>query len=229
MRRERMMSRKVPLLYLLLVGVLLLGVGPAFVVLAATDDEVPQIEIQDYQGEILGSVTDFRENSIHGVQKIDADAYMLTIDGLVAQSAGFSYGDLQSMSHVRRLITLHCVEGWSVKALWEGIPLAALFDLVHPLPGSTTVIFHAADGYTTSLPLSEILDKDLIIADHINGIVLPPANGFPFQLVAQDKWGYKWIRWITRIELSNDDDFRGYWESIGYSNTGNYGEPMFGR
>ena len=52
---------------------------------------------------------------------------------------------------------------------------------------------------------------------------------FPFQLVAESKWGYKWIKWITMIELSDDSGYRGYWESKGFSNTGDLNESFFGR
>ena len=214
---------------LAMVAAVVLGATVLSQVAQGMGSDVSQVEIRNYQGELLGSVSDFRENSIHGVQEIDPATYSLTIDGLVSRPTDYSYDELEAMPHTERVVTLHCVEGWSVKALWGGIRLASLIEAVRPQQGATTVIFHAADGYTTSLPLSVVLGKDLIIADHLNGIVLPPANGFPFQLVAQEKWGYKWIRWITRIELSNDDDYRGFWESIGYSNTADYGEPMFGR
>jgi DMSO/TMAO reductase YedYZ molybdopterin-dependent catalytic subunit len=187
-----------------------------------------EVEIREYQGEKLGSVADFRENSIDGVQVIDPDLYTLTVDGLVDAPIALSYADLQALPHEDRLVTIYCVEGWSVKALWTGIPLAALFDRVGPLAEVNTVIFYAADGYTTTLPLSVVLERNLILADHINGIVLPPANGFPFQLVAQDKWGYKWIRWVTRIQLSDDPLIEGYWESRGFSNNGEVGVTMYG-
>jgi len=191
-------------------------------------DEVQQIEIRDYQGERLGSVEDFRENSIRGVQYIDPETYLLTVDGLVEQTQSFTYATLQEMPHAKKLVTIHCVEGWSVKALWEGIPLSTLFEQVQPNAEANTVVFYAHDGYSTSLPLNEVLERDLIIADRINEITLPPERGFPFQLVAEDKWGYKWIKWITRIELSNDPDYRGFWESRGYSNKGDVSGPMFG-
>ena len=60
----------------------------------------------------------------------------------------------------------------------------------------------------------------------MNGLELPANRGFPFQLVAESKWGYKWIRWITSIELS-DEEFYGYWESQGYSNSGDLDEYFF--
>ena len=189
---------------------------------------VEEVEIREYQGERLGSVDDFRENSIKGVQYVNEATYALVLDGLVDEPTSWSYAELQEMEHLAKLVTIHCVEGWSVKALWEGIPLARLFELARIQESADTVIFHAADDYTTSLPLDFILERNLIIADRINGIVLPPKNGFPFELVAEEKWGYKWIKWIVRIELSNDPTYRGFWESRGYSNDGDVDGPKFG-
>jgi DMSO/TMAO reductase YedYZ molybdopterin-dependent catalytic subunit len=118
----------------------------------------------------------------------------------------------------QRLITLYCVEGWEATILWEGVSLMDLIELANPSEEVTTIIFHASDGYTTSLPLETIQEKDLIIAYRANGLPLPPEMGFPFIVVAQEKLGYKWARWVTEIELSSDEDYKGYWESRGYSN-----------
>ena len=54
----------------------------------------------------------------------------------------------------------------------------------------------------------------------MNNVTIPPEYGFPFQLVAESKWGYKWIKWVTKIEVSNDTNYTGYWESRGYTNGG---------
>ena len=88
--------------------------------------------------------------------------------------------------------------------------------------------YYAADGYTTSLPLSHLEDHGIIMAYAMNGLPLLPERGFPFTLVAESKWGYKWIRWITRIELSDDTGYRGYWERRGYSNEADLDEGFFG-
>jgi DMSO/TMAO reductase YedYZ molybdopterin-dependent catalytic subunit len=61
----------------------------------------------------------------------------------------------------------------------------------------------------------------------MNNITLPAERGFPFQLVAESKWGYKWIKWVTEIELSDNLNYKGYWESRGYSNNGNLNESFF--
>jgi DMSO/TMAO reductase YedYZ molybdopterin-dependent catalytic subunit len=52
----------------------------------------------------------------------------------------------------------------------------------------------------------------------MNSITIPPEKGFPFQLAAESQAGYKWIKWITEIEVSDNEDYRGYWESRGYPN-----------
>ncbi len=70
------------------------------------------------------------------------------------------------------------------------------------MENATTVIFYSADGYSTSLEKDYLLEKDIILAYRLNDVTLPPERGFPLQLVAEGKYGYKWAKWIVRIELS---------------------------
>ena len=182
--------------------------------------ELEPVEVREYQGMKLSSADDFRENSIAGPQNIDVEGYHLDITGLVENPQNYTYDEvIDNHQHYEKVVTLDCVEGWSVTILWEGMLLRELLAEPNPLSTAKVVIFHAYDGYTTSLPLDYIMDNDIIMAYKMNGIALPPERGFPFELVAESKWGYKWIRWITGIELSDDVDYRGYWESRGFSNT----------
>lgn len=176
------------------------------------------VEVKEYEGKDLSSIRDFQENSIKGPQYIDIKTYSLKIDGLVGSPKDYTYDEVLSHIPYKKVVTLDCVEGWSVDILWEGVLLKELFDEVKVQEAATTVIFHSYDGYSTSLPLSWIVDNQIMIAYKINDVVLPPERGFPFQLVAESKLGYKWARWITRIELSDDSTYQGYWESKGYSN-----------
>ena len=176
-------------------------------------------EIREYQGENLSSISDFRENSIKGPQYINQSTYTLTITGLVNKTLEFSYNDvINGFQKYQKVITLHCIEGWSVKILWEGFLLKDLLNEAGISPDAVNVIFHAYDGYSTSLPLNYILEKNILIAYKMNGLTLPLERGFPFELVAESKYGYKWIKWITAIELSDNMNFTGYWESRGFSN-----------
>jgi len=179
-------------------------------------------EIREYEGQNLSSIGDFRENSILGPQHVNQSTYRLTITGLVNETMEFSYDDvINGFQKYQKVTTLHCIEGWSVDILWEGFLLKDLLNETGIDPEAVVVIFYAYDGYSTSLPLDFILDNDILIAYKMNGLTLPPERGFPFQLVAESKYGYKWIKWITEIELSNNTDYRGYWERRGFSNDAN--------
>lgn len=179
-------------------------------------------EIREYEGQDLSSIGNFRENSIKGPQYVNASTYRLTITGLVNNTLEYTYDDvINGFQKYQKVVTLHCVEGWSVKILWEGFLLKDLLNEAGIDPNATVVIFRAYDGYSTSHPLDFLLNNDILIAYKMNDLVLPPERGFPFQLVAESKYGYKWIKWITEIAVSNDESFRGYWESRGFSNDAN--------
>ena len=60
-----------------------------------------------------------------------------------------------------------------------------------------------------------------------NDITLPPERGYPCQVVADGKFGYKWAKWVTEIELSSDINFRGFWEASGYNNNADINGPAF--
>jgi len=124
---------------------------------------------------------------------------------------------------------LDCVEGWSVKILWEGFLIKDLLSDVRPDPSAKIIIFKAYDGYTTSFPINYTTDNNILLAYKMNNATLPPERGFPFQLVAESKWGYKWIKWVTEIELSDNLNYKGYWENRGYSNSGDLNESFFGK
>ncbi|MDD3399730.1 MAG: molybdopterin-dependent oxidoreductase [Candidatus Pacebacteria bacterium] len=175
-------------------------------------------EVREYQGERLSSVDDLREVSISGPQYISADNYRLTIDGLVDNPLSLTYEDVLDSQHYSKVVDIHCVVGWSAKILWEGVLLKDLLELAGAKPEAEIAIFHAEDGFTSSLPLDFISDNDILLAYKINDVVLSPEKGFPFQVVAEQKWGYKWVKWLTRIELSDDVDYRGTYEQAGYSN-----------
>jgi len=219
--------------------VVLLFLGIAVAVLLAvvvfspdnSGDTTPKalsaIEIRNYQGQKLDSVTDFRENSIKGPQRVNISTYQLQIGGLVEHPLTMNYREVLAYPHFEKVVTLHCVEGWDATILWDGVRVGDLIDAAGIKPGANTVIFSAYDGYSTSLPLEYIMHNDILLASGMNNVTLPYERGYPFALVAEDKWGYKWIKWVVRIELSNDPGYRGYWEQRGYSMSGNLSESFF--
>jgi DMSO/TMAO reductase YedYZ molybdopterin-dependent catalytic subunit len=193
-----------------------------------TGGVLPGVEVRQYKGQKLDSVNDFRENSIKGPQQVDISTYRLKVDGLVQRSASYTYAQVLSQETTyTKVVRLDCVEGWSVTLLWEGVLLSDLIDRSQAGEGAVTVVFHGVDGYTTSLPLAFIRSNKILLAYKMNGITIPAERGFPFMVVAEDHWGYKWAKWVDEIELSNDPKYLGYWEQRGYSLSGLRSQNMF--
>ncbi len=205
------------------------------VVLAACTNTTPittpnsEIEATEYMGHQLTPISQQNNNALKGTQHIDKSTYTLTVDGLVEHPLSLSYADLQAYPQISQFMDLDCVEGWSFSAKWTGPALSAIFADAGVKPEAKIAIFYTADvpeGYS-SLDLDYILKNNIIIALKDNDITLPPERGFPFQVVAMSKFGYKWAKWVTRIELSANTSFRGFWEGYGYNNNADVGGPAY--
>ncbi len=157
--------------------------------------------------------------SIGRVPHINGDAWALEIDGHVENATTLSLWDLMAMPAIGLTAELKCVEGPSGTALWRGVRLGDVLDLVRPMTGSVDVVFHASDGYNSSLKLDYANRDDVLLAYMMNDETLPPDQGFPLKVVAPGKAGYKWVKWIVRIEVV-DYDHEGYWESRGWDDEG---------
>jgi DMSO/TMAO reductase YedYZ molybdopterin-dependent catalytic subunit len=186
-------------------------------------------EIRNYNGQNLSSISDFRENSIKGPQHINNTTYRLRISGLVSTPKTYTIGDvIDNHTNLTKVVTLNCVEGWSVKILWQGILIKDLLNESRPLPNATTVTLTAYDGYTSSFPLSYFTNGSILLAYKMNNLTIPPERGYPFQLVAEGKWGYKWVKWVTDITLTDSSRLSGYWEDRGYSDSGDLNQSFIG-
>jgi len=176
----------------------------------------------------LTPIKDQNSNAQKGIQIIDEDSYRLRIDGYVDHDLSLSYADLQAYPQISQLVTLTSVDGSSFTTKWTGPSLSAILADAGVKAEATIAIFYTADfptGYT-SLDLSYINDSNIIVALKDNDITLTPDMGFPLQVVAVNKYGYKWAKWVTHILLSSDNNYRGYWESNGYNNNADINGPV---
>ena len=211
-------------LLIVVVAIFLVGIVLMGIFLQSPPKRLYPEEVREYKGENLSSISDIEENNIIGNQLLNESTYRLTVNGLVNKTKTYNYTEvINGFQSYEKIVTLYCVEGWNAKILWEGVLVRDLLNASEVNQTANTVIFHAADGYTTSMPLSYFYDKDIIMAYKMNGIVMPPERGFPFELVAESKYGYKWIKWITQIELSDNENYKGYWESRGWPNDAGVG------
>jgi DMSO/TMAO reductase YedYZ molybdopterin-dependent catalytic subunit len=176
-------------------------------------------EITQYQGQSLSPISAVYQNAIAGTQQIDQATYRLAVTGLVNQNSKYTYDQVVNTHQpIKKVVTLNCVEGWSATILWEGTLVSDLLKETGVNPQGAVIIFHASDGYTTALPLDYVVQNHIMIAYKMNNVTLTPQIGWPFMVVAQDQYGYKWAKWLTEIEVSSDTSYLGYWESRGYPN-----------
>jgi len=222
-------NKKLVLIVILLVAILIASLIIVQIVSKPSQAPPPSLypgEVTQYQGQNLTSIIDFLGDinqhpdvAIDGTQYINQTTYRLSVTGLVSNTSEYTYDELiNNFQSVQQVGTLLCVEGWSITMLWQGIPIQDLLQEAGASPNATTLIFYASDGYTTELPINYVVQNNLILAYKVNNVTLPAAAGFPLMLVAQNQYGYKWIKWVTRIDVSNDSSYLGYWESRGYPN-----------
>ena len=228
MKSQQVLLIAAGLIIIVVVAVLFAGV-PSPLAGPGGPASLSAVEVRSYQGNDLSSVKDFRENSIKGPQHVNISDYRLTVTGLVNTTDVYTYDEVRERyPHYTKVVTLFCVEG-----LGRNDPLGRCTGPgSHPpcraRPRANTVVFTAHDGYTTSFPLDYLMNREIIMAYGMNNVTLPAERGYPFQLVAEDKWGYKWIKWIEKIELTDDPTYRGYWEQRGYSNKGDLDKSSTG-
>ena len=220
------MDRKI----IILLVVLILGIVIFTVVEYQQNQPVKLqgVQVNNYQGQKLTPINNMPKTSIKGTQYVNMSNYTLEVTGLVQNPRNYTYDEVLNHTAYQKVVTLNCVEGWDATILWQGVLVSDILKDVKPLPSGTTIIFTAADNYTTSFPIDYLYNNNILLAYKMNNVTIPPEYGFPFQLVAESKWGYKWIKWVTKIEVSNNTNYTGYWESRGYTNSGDLNQSFLG-
>ena len=151
--------------------------------------------------------------SFWGVPRLDPELFSLTVDGQVAHPLSLSFDDLKSYPVVNRQVTLDCVGGLRNIMTMRGASLASLLESAEPMQDADTAVFHCANGYFTTHPVADLAETEAFLAYEINGQDTP-VHGFPLRLVSPNKYGYKWAKWVVRIELASGSPL-GYWEQRG--------------
>ena len=159
-------------------------------------------------------IPDFHIRSANPFLGVEVKDWSLTIGGLVKNSLALSYEDLFDFKTIQQVSRLKCVECWSAKAEWEGFAFKEIVSRVQPVPEAKYVYFQSADSYYESYPLEELLMPRILMVLKMNGHSLSKDHGFPLRLIAPFKYGYKNIKYITRIDFRKDRS-RNYWADNG--------------
>ena len=160
----------------------------------------------------------FRIYSVTGsLPHRDTDTYRLRVKGLVDQPLDLSYADLRGMTERTLVRDFQCVTGWRVYSVeWKGVRLADVLDRAGVQPAAKALRLRSFDGvYTESLTLGQARRDDVLVAYELEDEGLSDAHGGPVRLYVAPMYGYKSLKWLAEIELT-EDVRPGYWEDSGY-------------
>jgi len=156
---------------------------------------------------------------VGSVPKFSADTWDFIVEGLVDNPLRLTYSEFLKLPITVSVSDFHCVTGWSVlDNKWQGVAFKTIFDLVKPKPNAHFVTIVAEGGYTTSLPLQDLMDTDVLLAYKLNDKPLEPEHGGPLRLVVPKKYAYKSAKWVRKLRFTERQEL-GFWEQRGYSNS----------
>ena len=154
----------------------------------------------------------------------DGSDWSLEIGGLVDAPRAFSWAELMALPANEIVTDIHCVTKWSkFDTRWRGVRVRdVLAECGGALPSATHILETAEHGYTTNLPLADVLGDDALVAFEFDGAPIEPVHGGPVRLVVPHLYFWKSAKWLRRIDLLDHDE-PGFWERNGYHD---YGDPF---
>ncbi len=117
---------------------------------------------------------------------------------------------------------IHCVTSWSkMDTLWEGVTIDHLLAAAGIEPTTPFLLAHSIDGYSTNVPVADLVDGKAMIALRYDGLPLEPDHGGPARLLVPHLYFWKSAKWVKGLQFTKRDE-PGFWESNGYNM---YGDP----
>jgi DMSO/TMAO reductase YedYZ molybdopterin-dependent catalytic subunit len=142
--------------------------------------------------------------------------WRLAVDGMVARPASFSLAELKSFPHSTQITFIACEEGWSYVAEWSGVPLAHLLDLVGALPQARYIVYRSIQpDWWDSIDMADALHPQTLLTLGMNGAELPVPFGGPLRLRVPRQLGYKNVKYITSLTVT--DSLKRFGKGLGSS------------
>jgi DMSO/TMAO reductase YedYZ molybdopterin-dependent catalytic subunit len=163
---------------------------------------------------------DFPVLSAGPTPRIGLDRWEFAITTETGQDYLWTWPQLQALPAETPTVDIHCVTKWSKLATrWRGVSLDTLLADVET--AADYVLAYSYGGYTTNLPLADLVDGQAWLAYQFDGAELAPEHGGPVRLLVPHLYFWKSAKWVRGLRLSDVDE-PGFWESVGYHN---YGDP----
>src|SRR5271167_3558590 len=140
--------------------------------------------------------------------------WRLSVNGMVARPSSFSLDQLKSYPSHTQITMLQCEEGWSYIAEWVGVPLSRVLDAVGVLPQAKYVVYVSMEPNTwDSIDMADALHPQTFLTYGMNGHELPVGSGGPLRLRVSRQLGYKSVKYITHMTVT--DDLKKFGKGLG--------------
>jgi len=150
------------------------------------------------------------------VPRFDEQCWDLRVGGLVDNPLRLSWREFQALPRTRIRADFHCVTTWSkFDNEWEGVRFREIAERARPVPEAKFVVIQAEEGYTTNLPLEDLMGDDVLLADQHWPEPLTADHGAPLRLVVPHLYAWKSAKWLRGFEFTAEDR-EGFWEAAGY-------------
>ncbi len=165
-------------------------------------------------------VTDFPVLSAGPTPRTPLDQWSFTIDGLVRERVSWSWEEFLQLPSKEYEVDIHCVTKWTkLDTRWKGVSLDSLFEQVELDRKAMYLTAYSDGGYTTNMPLTEVINGQAFVGYEFDGKSLAPEHGGPARLVVPHLYFWKSAKWVRGL-LLREADKSGFWESLGYNNHG---------
>lgn len=150
------------------------------------------------------------------VPRVDLSNWTFRAFGLVEAEKTWNWAEFLALPQATMTVDIHCVTQWSrLDTSFKGIPFREVYDRIKPLPEAQYVMVHAEGGFTTNLPLVDLLAENVMFAYQAGGQDLTPEHGWPLRLVVPHLYFWKSAKWVRGLEFTAQDR-PGFWERNGY-------------
>lgn len=152
--------------------------------------------------------------------KLATDSWTFAVEGLVEQPQTWTWDSIHALESSAYYGDIHCVTTWSKHDVtFTGVSVDTLLAAARPLPDATHVMAFCHTGYTTNLPLSDVINGQSWVAFEYDGKPLPAEHGGPARLLVPHLYFWKSAKWVAGLRLMDHDE-PGFWEQYGYHNHG---------
>ena len=131
---------------------------------------------------------------------IDPSGWRLRVHGAVGKELSLGLAELEALGPATSRAILDCTGGWALRTDWDGAALGAVLALAAPTVAARHVTVRSVTGWYARLPLAEA--RGALLATRVAGRPLPHGNGAPCRLVAPDRRGLEWVKWVAEVEVS---------------------------